>query len=514
MNWSRFAARCVVILLGLQAASVAQGADGAWSVEFLNSRKGEWDQLSGATIRVEGRVSLAGGGQFKLAKCDLSFHTEAGQMRSLQGKKSVEVTGRIKKEENGKLFFSVDRIQILPTDLEQYGTRTARLRNARAAEWYEVGDWAAERSQFYDDAELAKKALQAYEHGVMAEWRGLAADDADGRFQLVAKVTKFKLPDSRRMELIHEANRILWAAAVKNPPADKGAWTELTARLAEGLPGSTQPLERLPADMVGRYEKEPLALYHESPLEVRQQLHRIFYSTVLLKMIEGEAARDGKNGDVIAARLDELVPEAHSLAEQYRTRHLNWRLEQAVHATRPEIEQLAADFRARQQPDLARQAVTRWLQEREPRMRQDGALGLMQLADEYLSLARDERKAVTLLAEAHKLDPAFTDVSEKLKQLGYVDVSGTWIKSNPDNTPAPNGLAEVPVPGAVVVGMSAVAARNVMGFRPGTLGRALTKSGVSEVWTYGPPGTSRLIIRLESTTVNPELRVTAINNER
>ena len=147
-------------------------------------------------------------------------------------------------------------------------------------------------------------------------------------------------------------------------------------------------------------------------------------------------------------------------------------------------------------------------------MRQDGALGLMQLADEYLALLQDERKAVAVLVEANKLDPAFADVLEKFKSLGYVNAGGTWIKANPSAAPDPAATMDQPVPGTVAKGMNAVAARNAMGGRPSSFARVLTKKGASEVWSYGQPGTSRLIILLEGTSLSPEMKVLEIRNER
>jgi hypothetical protein len=508
---TRLAAAGLMLLTGLVAALPARAAENVWSTDYFNSRKSDWEQFVGAVVRIEGRVSLAGGGQFRLVKCDLPIHASDTMIRSLQAKKSVEITGRFKRD-NGKLVFEADRIQNLPTDLEQYNSRTAKLRNDDAADWYEVGDWASERSRFYDDADLAKKARTAYEHGLMAESRNLKADDAGGRFQLATKVAGYKLPEALRMELMHEGDRILWHAALKARPFDRDSWAKLIKKLAEDLPGSTQPLKAIPEELAGRYEREPLAVYHDSPDDVRKQLHRILYTNVLIKVIGEDAAPDGRNGDAIAARLEAEAPEFPQLAKQYRDQKMTWRIGQAATATRPEIEQLAADLRTRQQPDQARLVLTKWLRAREPRLRQDGAVGYLQLADEYLLLLQDERNAVAVLAEAHKLDPAFADVTEKLQSLGYADVGGTWVKSLQPKVPNPVEMPDAVIPGTFAIGMNAATARNVMG--SGVTGRVLTKRGVSEVWSFGAPGTSRVIIRLEGTNLSPELRVTDIRSER
>lgn len=505
MNRLRLALIAGMVLVALPVAVPA--ADNVWSTESFMGRKADWDQLIGATIRIEGRVSLSGGGQIRLAKCEVSVRATDAVIRSIHGKKAVEITGRLIKD-NGKLILDADRVQVIQTDLEQFESRSAKLRNSKPAEWYALGDWATERSRFYEDAELNKKAIAAYERGVTIEWRGMEADDANARFQLAEKAGQYKISDARRMELIHEGDRILRTQAAK--ASDRELWAKLLARLPKDFPGCTQPLASVPADLNERYEGDPLVVYHNSSAEVRQQLHRLLYTSVLVKSILDQATKDGSNADVIAKRLEQEVPEASALAAQYRQLKLKWRLEQSATATRPEIEQLAADFKAVQQPDQARQALIRWLQARESGLRQDGPAGLLQLAEEYQSLLQDEPKAVSLLVEANKLDSSVIEVTDKLKSLGYANLGGTWVKSKGDVPVAP--LSMDINPGTVAVGMSGTAARAAMGADPSSLSRVLTKRGSSEVWSYGVPG-SRLILRLEGDKTS-DLKVVDIKNER
>lgn len=510
MNRSRILGAGALMALLLWSAGAVMAAENAWSVEYFNSRKSEWDQLLGASMRLEGRVSLVGGGQLRLAKCEVVCRAADSVLRPIQGKKSVEIVGRLKKE-NGKYSLEIDRVQAVPTDLEQYESRAAKLKNPKAPDWYELGDWAAERGRFYEDGKLLEKAQSSYNHAINAELRAMDADNAEGRFQLAGKISQYMLPDARRMELMHEGDRILWAAAIKTKPIDKAALTKLAARIAEDLPGSTKPLASIPKDLKSRYEQEPLAVYRDSADDVRQQLHRIFYTTVLLKAILEDAEKDGRNGDQIALALEQQVPEAKPMADYYRNLKLNYRMERATTATRPEIEQLAADLRATQQLEPARVVLTKWLQVQEPRLRRDGPLGLLQLAEDYLSLLQDERKAVTILAEANKIDPAFSDVSDKLKSLGYSQVGGSWIKAGQQAT-NPAVPMDPAMTGNVAVGMNATEARNIMRGPPESLSRILTRKGVEEIWSYGPAGTSRIIIRLERASLSPEMRVVEVRN--
>ena len=73
----------------------------------------------------------------------------------------------------------------------------------------------------------------------------------------------------------------------------------------------------------------------------------------------------------------------------------------------------------------------------------------------------------------------------------------------PETTPA----------GGIAVGMTASALRTLMG-RPESTGRAITSTGVIEVWSYGTFGTSRLIVHLERTGPTGETKVIEFGNER
>ena len=488
----------VAVLTVSLFSTQASAADNVWSVEFLNSRKAEWDQLAGPTVRIEGRVALQGKGQLRLAKCDLNFRANESLLRSISGKKSIEVTGRFKREE-GKVWFEVAQLQAIPSDLEQFESRSSKLRNPRPAEYYELGDWAVERSRFYDDAELAKRGAAVYSQGLKADWRTLPADDGEARLKLALKAKEYKFPEDQRQELLHEGYRQLWQAALKVEQPAPETWLPLAARVAKDLPGCTLPLPEYPAGLKQRYDREPLTVYREASAETRTQLHRMFYADIVLKPILSEAATDGRDGHAIAIKIETTIPEEKELAEKYRAFRLTWRLARVTTATRQEAEQLASDYRARQQPAVATQALQTWLKSRESRMREDGSHSLLQHAEEYLELLQDEDKAASLLKEAYKLDPSFEDVTRRLSTLGYKLDRGAWSKDkSPSLSPTiPN--AETNPIGSVAVGMTASALKTHMGGQPETISRAITKSSVIEIWNYGAAGNPRLTFHLERT---------------
>lgn len=135
---------------------------------------------------------------------------------------------------------------------------------------------------------------------------------------------------------------------------------------------------------------------------------------------------------------------------------------------------------------------------------------MLQLADEYLGLLHDETKAAAILIQGYKLDPAFADISDRLKSLGYERLGNSWVKGATAK-PAP-----VPIPAGgtnpIAIGMTATQASVAMSVRPGSITRIVSKQGVAEIWCYYL-GASRLVVHLERTGIATEPVVIDIKNE-
>ena len=66
--------------------------------------------------------------------------------------------------------------------------------------------------------------------------------------------------------------------------------------------------------------------------------------------------------------------------------------------------------------------------------------------------------------------------------------------------------------GGIAVGMTASALKTRM--PPDSISRAITSTGLIEVWCYGTHGNSRLIVHLERTGPTGEAKVIEFGNER
>ena len=212
----------------------------------------------------------------------------------------------------------------------------------------------------------------------------------------------------------------------------------------------------------------------------------------------------------IADQIDQLIPEEHSLAERQRVAKLTYRAANIATATRAEAENLAAAFRERHQDDSAHEALSQWIKAHEPRLKEDGVVGLLQLADEYLALLSDEKTAVGYLMDAYRIDPTFEGVKTQFASLGYQWKNSRWTKREPGHREEP--ASESTAPTEITIGMSASGLRTLLG-QPRSLARAVTSRGITEVWSFGPAGSTALVVRLEQKGRDLEPNVTAFSGQ-
>jgi tetratricopeptide (TPR) repeat protein len=495
------------LIVCLVPLSLIADESNAWTVQKINESK-PWDALvGGPKVRVEGRMSASSGNQFRLQNCEIAFSVEKQKLQAIPVKSYVEIRGQFKKD-GSKIVFAVDEMKIVSRYSQQYALKASRLQHPTPKDWIELGDWVSERAKFYEDPELAKLASDAYSKSIDVEYRALKATNAEGRFELAKKVADFGLPDRRRMELVHEGCRIEWQNVQKADPPDIAVWQQFAFSLIEKLPGADVPLKKEDLVLKESYNREPDLTYRKAKDDMRPKLHRLFYIAVTLKFVLYGASDDGRDGDAIADQIEKLIPEESELAETHRLKRLEYGLKNITTANRIEAEKLATAFQERHQNETAKRALTEWIKAHESRLKGDGIVGLLQLADEYLTLLNNRQAAVECLLEANKIDPKFEDVKQKLFALGYQWHEGRWVKSGIGE----RQIVESQSATGISVGMTASSLRSVLG-QPRSLARAMTARGITEIWSFGTAGSTPLVIRLEQQGGDREPKITALSGE-
>lgn len=507
----------VAMLLQFLNGTELTAADNAnvWSVQKVNESK-PWDRLAASStpIRVEGRVQTQGNGQIKLQHCDATFVVDKNKLQSVNSRSYVELRGRFKKD-GARIVFAVDDVTVIPSYTDQFDSKKAKLRRPTAEEWVELGDWATERARIYDDPELSKRASEAYTSSIETEYQTLKRNevlqkrpDPVGRFELAKKFETYKLSDRRRMELVHEGYRIQWQILQRADPPDPESWKTIAEQLRDQLPGATTPLKMIAPDLKDTYAQDPDAAYRKASDLVRPQLHRLFYISVLRKILLFDEAADGRDGDRIADRIDQLIPEESVLAESQRRKRMEFRVKNIATATRVEAEKLAAAYRERQEDETAKRVLAEWIKSHEAHLKVDGLQGLLQLSDEYVSLLDDRQSSLEYLLEASKIDPTFDGVKTRMIAFGYQLRNGRWIKA--EGLPVEPATFETPT--QITIGMSSTNLRSLLG-QPRSLARVITSNCVTEVWIFGPASGSQLIVRLEQRAGDREPRVSRFSGQ-
>lgn len=509
----RILAACAVWASILAGQSLF-AAENVWTVQKLNDSQ-PWDGFVGSPlpIKVEGRLGTSGGSQFRLAKCDCKFTIDPDKFKLAISKENtkahVELRGHFKKN-GAKIEFAVDELKVVPTYVDQLEIKASKLKLPTAEDWIELGHWGMERANFYEDEELAKKSKKAYSNAIEIERHAIKTQDPESRFALAKKAEELGLPDTSRLELVHEGLQLKWKAMQKSDAADPTVWRQFALTLQKQLPQSGKPVSSFPPELKESYERDPDSTYRNADSDTRTLLHRMFYVAVVKKTLIHGASKDGRDGATIADLIDTQIPEEHMTAEAFRSANLDFRFANIAVATRAEAEALAQTYRERAQPDQSRQVLLQWIKAHEKLRRDVGILGMMELADEYLTLLNDEPKAVEWLSDANKIDPKFEPVKTRLSELGYQQINGHWTKSKKPIRPAAKN--DTPPPTEISMGMSASDLRKVLG-QPRALARTITARGITEVWSFGPVGSSQLVVRLEQKNRDGEPRIVSYSGK-
>jgi len=493
-------------MLLVSAEEAVWGAGKVLFVEEFNALKAQWPDMLGRHLRIEGRYALMGKNLLRLKKCDLSFRSREDLPKLSGRSRTVEVSGRLTRE-NGKLFFLVEELLELPTDMEQLRKGRGRLDPSKAQQWYRLAAWAEHRAKFYDDVELAQEARKVYRDGVRIERSRLRENNPRGLFALAEKAAKFGLDESVSLELIHEACFLLWKEAERSNEVK--SLRQVAATVAEKLPGARAPLSAPSEELRKRYLADPVATYEKADASTRKLLHRILHNEILLAAILKDAAPDGRNGMEVAAEIETQLPEYREMALAYRQRGIAYRAAHITAASRAEMLELVELLKKDGQPERARALILRWLQAQEKTLRQDGPDGLRRLAMEYETLLQDKQTAVKFLVEAYRLSQGAREIAAELERRGYRRAGQRWVTLK-EFAKTPEGrIAQAMREGRVVEGMTAEQVRKTLG-APSFVGRAATDGVFAEVWVYGENRGSRLAIHLSRPLSSRDLKVVAV----
>ena len=393
-------------LLVLTPQTLFAAGGGAQSIQSFVELKDKWADLVGSSFRVEGHITIVTKNYVKFKACELTFRSSRSLPKLSGNSKVVEISGRLGKESDGKLFFDIDSIKELPTDLQTVKQREDKLSKGSSKEWYELAEWATLRGKFYGDDELLKRAKDLSWKGLKIERTEFKEITPDALRKLAERARTEGLEDALQLDLRHESFWLEWESLRKTPPpADFNKEVDqksdplflFLGRLDAEFAGATSKTTDVLPLLINEYRRNPVLSYHNADVASRPVFHRLFHVEVATAAITRITRPDGSNGSEIADRIDELIPEQHALAEKHRDHELAFLSKSSSTLSRTQLNDLVQRCRDRKLDDLAKDAITRWLIRREQSLRKDGVTGLIQLSDERLALLQDQAGAGALL---------------------------------------------------------------------------------------------------------------------
>ncbi len=515
-----------LLFLTLLLPATAQAA-GAQSLESFIEQKPQWPDLVGSTFRIEGRYSVFTRDLVQMKNCELPFKSTQ-QLKASGTSKVIEVSGRLAKGgTSGKLYFEVDQIRFLPTDLQTLAERERAISRGAAKQWYELAEWAAARGKFYNDDELLERAKVISRNGLKLERQELKELTPQALRQLSARVPVLGLDEALRLDWLHESLSLEWESLQKSAPkpdltvdefdTTKDPLFQFLQRLDKDMPGALTRADNVLPLEVNEYRRNSVLSYRNANDSRRRKFERLFHVEVATVAIRRITKPDDSNGSEVANRIDEFLPEQHDAAEQHRDRELAFLAKNSATLSRNRLGELVQRCRDRKQESLAKEAITLWLTRREQSLRKDGVTGLIQIADDRLALLQDQPGAGALLLEALKLAPTNEDIHERLTKLGYQKVNDQWVQPQAapltPNSPRPVGEEtdrerniRLGVP---TVTMTSAELLKCLG-SPQSLTRVATAGRITETWIYRDGVTVRHTITVERQTPGGTAKVVAV----
>jgi hypothetical protein len=216
---------------------------------------------------------------------------------------------------------------------------------------------------------------------------------------------------------------------------------------------------------------------------------------------------EGKNGFDVARQMEVQAPELADLARQFREQYLQWQIGHVDTLTRQELFEFSRRCEELNRADLALDAKRQWLLAREPRLRSDGARGLVELGEDWYSFLNDEPGAAKYYMDAFAANSDYAPAADWLTAHKYVFERGQWIKeSDVDRAMDPADIAVRE--GRLQVGMSEKDVRATMGANPTHTYRFASGGRILDVWVFEE---ARVVVRFDRLKKDEQASVVSID---
>ncbi|MEZ6130028.1 MAG: hypothetical protein R3C59_15195 [Planctomycetaceae bacterium] len=475
------------------------------TVREMLDRQDEWPKWvrDRTELNINGRYEGRAAQQFRLARLPmlLSPARTAALPRNPNAGQRMTVSGVLVKS-GADYSMDVSRIAAGSTDSQRLEAKIEKSNQDQPEQWYQIAEEYGAIAEFYADerlrqqvAELRRKAFQRQHTLFQDDWQKLR--------QLADFGAGIGIPLPEQQALIFES--VVRLSQTENVDR-KQLYDVIRKELAGWDQRSTGG--NLSAAAEQSFRKNPVAAYQAASADDRLKLHRRFYRTVRLPDVLSELKSDGSNGQDVAGKVAEELPEETQQIAAIQRRYVDYRLTRVPSLTRRQLDELAGLLEESDRTTEILPTVDVWLKAQEKRLNNDQLDGLLATAEEYLFAferwKRPEHRdaGVELLKRGWQLaDQAAPEeaasIAQRLERFGWTRLRDQWMTTEDVARLPRNDVALAMREGRVVAGMKAGQILATMAGPPTRTIRVISARRVQEIWVYGEAGSSAIAIHVE-----------------
>ncbi|WP_437186856.1 hypothetical protein SH668x_000222 [Planctomicrobium sp. SH668] len=464
------------------------------SIEEFMTFQEKWKNFVASEYEwtIEGRYSGIADSTMTFTNCPLPFRLKSEHISARGITGVVEVVGRIVQEEKG-LAFRVEKLTTAPRDLDRLKGMESTIPVNQPDKWYQVAGWARNRSAFYNDRELLAGAAEVEKKGVLAELRNADPLDQMTFAAALKKAEEKGLDPTVRQQYLYNSF-VKRLEDLRTKPFSEPAFQSLLAQIGARFPASLTKISTYSEEVNQNYIKHGKEAYAVGSAEERNRLERLLAIDIISSLILQGAQADGSNGFSIADKVRQEIPERTDLESKYEELGTTWYVDRLPKLTQSQLQELTARLEKYGTPEQVVDVKTSWLLSREAAYRQEGARGLDDFAQQWLSLLNNSEMAYQLYVEAWRLNPEYPPAIAWLKSRGYRLVNQSWISEEELANMPLSPIEQAVRDGRVEIGMTAAQVQAALGVAPSSLTRSASRKVVSEWWVYKG---AAIVVRLE-----------------
>lgn len=460
-------------------------------------------RLSGQAIQVKDVItSVLGTGdarQFRLKRAgNVIFRVGERGPAELRG--NVAVTGTVQAD-GSQIIVDVQSVNLLPSDVDQFESRTKKIKEGDFAAWYELADWARQRFRLYNDPKMKENSLAAYAKGLKVERQAATGDIEKIRSLRRRLQDQDYLPSPDFGDIDHE---LLWVQLEERNPKSTLELNSFADEIAKILRGNAVLPTALTQQQREAYDRDPIRTFTGEKESNRPSFARYWEMKLRRRAIEEQFQLGELNAYQAADEAARLMSDYPEVEKGWLEKGVQKDEQQLVRLRRRDVEWMTDHLRDRlKEPDRADKIRRTWITMVEDRIRKkesdnaeeskrSGRSKFPQDARARYDLAMiilewyPEDKALNshaadLLIEAVKIEPSYEQPADVLKRLGYFkESSGNWL--------TPEQAANVKMgdnqPRAVEIGMDEATVQKNLG-TPDGRARVVTGPRQEQMqWVY------------------------------